>query len=1132
MRIAVALLVVFWSAGAAAQQFGEKPRAPTPSGGPAPPTGAPPPPGAPTPPIPYEEPAVEAERFDDPGAPPPAVAPPTLTPSGEPADVSTRPAAPPPGASEKATTKTAGPNVVKVYKDKNGYVLLVDGKPTMVFGMNWGYMPIGENYTYDFWGKPDDFIIDALEDEMGLLKEMGVNVIRQYAGGMDGGPPPRWIKYIYEKYGIYTVLNHSVGRYGMTIDGVWVSPVDYSDERFRSLMKEQLTELVEGYKDTPGLLMWLLGNENNYGLYWKSAEIEDLPTEKQGDARAVFLYSLFGELTDTIHSLDENHPVAIANGDLGFLDVIKQEASNIDILGSNVYRGVSSGDIFERTAKELGKPFMYTEFGADAFDAKRGIEDQIAQAVYNQALWQEIYEQSYGKGRVQNAIGGMIFQWSDGWWKYRQDINLDKHDTTASWGNSAYPHDYVEGENNMNEEWFGIASKGRSNSRGLYSVYPRASYYVLKDAFKLDPYAADTDIQQIRLHFGRLGPRMSADTQSKLSQIEKFRPILRVDFDTFTTGGRQLTRPERERTRFQDTESIYLGFELKPTTGVRAKVVVNGLGNVAANPINEIFYENRTEPVAIRDPEGEVFALTGANRFQVYEAAIDWDSKYFLLESFFRGEGHYHWGYEGDFFGLYPEVHMQSDIDTYNSNAPIGLVFSGKKKVEGLKIAFGPQLWWGANPTVIGKYYRIFGDFKFAVMHQEDIAQQEAEIASSVIPQPKSRKSTLYFGYTGRKVTFELGGITARSNFIGDSYEVARQSNEPTYLASGYDIADGKVNFADTLGAKAKLTLNAAPVFWYIQGGYRGLVSDGGADPTMTITGWSLKESGQGNHWAVSTGVGYYINKVILAPNFLVQRPLEGPLPFIPDAFDSDTGTYFPGVNARNQLDDPFWVRSNRETYGFELLLGWDPTPATPMYAWDNAQREDAITTVALDVVYKILPTSQDAAAAIGLIGDQAPGSVQEAILFAFPAAAPAKNLWDVSIRTITNFRYNMRLVNWIYVGQGQPNGDDARTVTRFGLYGWYTYSSFNINYHLKIDDWGPYDYHKDFNLTFPLQVMLDLSYAYEPPKLYAPAATRFGVRGQFRNLDRFSSRYRFDPSNPGVKGNEWEIKTYVQFSY
>ena len=1116
MRVAVALLVLLWSSAAAAQQYGQETRAPVPSGGP-PPTGAPPPPGVRAPEgIP--EPPSETERFDDPAAPPPAVAPPTFV---EPVDVAARPAVPPPGTGtdEKPakTSKTAAPNVVRVYKDQNGYVLLVDGKPTMVFGMNWGYMPIGENYTYDFWGKPDEVIIEALDDEMRLLKEMGVNVIRQYLG-----IPPRWIQYIYEKYGIYTVLNHSVGRYGMTIDGVWVSPIDYSNERFRELVKEQITDLIAEYKDTPGFMMWLLGNENNYGLYWKSNEIEDLPEAQQGDARAIYLYSLFGELADLIHGLDPNHPVAIANGDLGFIEVIKEQCPNIDILGSNVYRGASSGDIFERVHTELGMPFMYTEFGADAWDAKRGIEDQIAQAVYLQAQWQEIYEQSYGKGRVQNAIGGMIFQWSDGWWKYKQDINLDKHDTTASWGNQAYPHDFVEGQNNMNEEWFGIASKGRSNARGIYNVYPRAAYYVLKDAFTLDPYGSDTDIQNIRLHFGRLGPRMSADTQSKLAQLERFRPILRLDFDTYSTGGRQLTDGNRERNRFDHTESFYFGFEIKPTAGVRADIVVNGLGNVATNPINEIFYENRGLPLVIRDPDGEVFALTGSNRFQVYKASFDWDSKYFLLESFFRGEGHYHWGYEGDFFGLYPEVHQQFDIDTYNANAPIGFVFSGKDKIEGLKVAFGPQLWWGANPSLLVKYYRVFGDFKFGVIHQEDIAQQEAELASSAIPQPRARKSTLFFGYTARKVIFELGGITARSNFIGDSYDVARQANEPSYLNSGYYIAEGTVNFADTLGAKAKLTLNAAPIFWYIQGGYRGLVSDGGADQTTTITGWSLKESGQGNHWAVSSGLGAYAGNVMIGPNVLIQRPIEGPLPFLEDYFDPTTGIYYQGVNGRNQLQDPFWVRSNRETYGFELLLGWDPTPATPMYAWDNAQREDALTTVALDFVYKILPTSQDSAVAIN----------QDLILFAFPTGAPAKNLWDVSIRTITNFRYNMRLVNSIYAGQGQANGDDPRTVTRWGLYGWYTYSSFNINYFLKFDDWGPYDYHKDFNLTYPLQVMLDLSYAYEPPKLYAPAATRFGVRGQFRNLDRFSNRYRFDPLDPGRQGREWEIKTYVQLNY
>ena len=217
MRIVIPLLLIFWSAVAAAQQFEEETTVPTPSGGPSAP-GMPPPPGAPPPP------GVPTRPPDD-FAPPPA--------SEMPA-ASKRPEAPPPGTT--TTAKTDGPNVVKVHKDERGYQLLVDGKPTMVFGMNWGYMPIGENYTYNFWGKPDDVIIEALDAEMTLLKEMHVNVIRQYLG-----IPPRWIKYIYEKYGIYTMINHPVARYGMTIDGVWVNPVDYSDPRFRDLIIEEIT---------------------------------------------------------------------------------------------------------------------------------------------------------------------------------------------------------------------------------------------------------------------------------------------------------------------------------------------------------------------------------------------------------------------------------------------------------------------------------------------------------------------------------------------------------------------------------------------------------------------------------------------------------------------------------------------------------------------------------------------------------------------------------------------------------------------------------------------------------------------------------------------------------------------------
>ena len=88
---------------------------------------------------------------------------------------------------------------IQVVSDASGSRLQVDGRDFMVLGMNWGYMPIGQNYSYDFWGQPDEFIETALAREMSLLKEMGVNTIRHYVG-----MPPRWVQYVYETYGIYS----------------------------------------------------------------------------------------------------------------------------------------------------------------------------------------------------------------------------------------------------------------------------------------------------------------------------------------------------------------------------------------------------------------------------------------------------------------------------------------------------------------------------------------------------------------------------------------------------------------------------------------------------------------------------------------------------------------------------------------------------------------------------------------------------------------------------------------------------------------------------------------------------------------------------------------------------------------
>jgi hypothetical protein len=139
---------------------------------------------------------------------------------------------------------------VQVVSDATGSKLQVDGRDFMVFGMNWGYIPIGQNYSWSLWSQPEDVIETALIREMSLLKAMGVNTIRQYVG-----IPPKWVEYIWVNWGIYTVLNHTVARYGYTLDGVWIPSVDYSDPRLRSAVTDEVLDLVEEYKDTPGVLM-------------------------------------------------------------------------------------------------------------------------------------------------------------------------------------------------------------------------------------------------------------------------------------------------------------------------------------------------------------------------------------------------------------------------------------------------------------------------------------------------------------------------------------------------------------------------------------------------------------------------------------------------------------------------------------------------------------------------------------------------------------------------------------------------------------------------------------------------------------------------------------------------------------
>ena len=124
--------------------------------------------------------------------------------------------------------------------------------------------------------------------------------------------------------------------------------------------------------------------------------------------------------------------------------------------------------------------------------------------------------------------------------------------------------------------------------------------------------------------------------------------------------------------------------------------------------------------------------------------------------------------------------------------------------------------------------------------------------------------------------------------------------------------------------------------------------------------------------------------------------------------------------------------------------------------------------------------------------------------------------------------------------GTAEPNGDSQRLVRRFASDLRLVKGPVRLMTSLKLNDFGPFDYHRDFNLTFPMQLGGDLSYTLGRNRWFNSPLTQVGVSATWRSLDRNSPRYcpatapdangveLCDPTAPARYGSEWEFRTYL----
>ena len=403
-------------------------------------------------------------------------------------------------ADKPAVVAQRGKGEVQLRRYSNGdWQMFVKDKPFTVQAVLYEPTTIGDSphdFTLRNWrevdenknGKADgpfDAFVDANRNDrqdadepsvgdFQMMKEMGVNAIRFYHMPAKleydrEGMHKQVLRDMYNTYGIRAIIGDLLGADTVGSGADFAVGTDYRDPRQCANMKKIIHDLVMDNKDEPYVLMWLLGNENNMNNQYGGVNATHTLAGVYPEAYGKFL----NEVAKMIHEIDPNHPVGIANLESQLIETYEKWAPEIDVLGINSYRGAEGfGNLFSFAQLRFDRPVVITEFGSDVLSIGKDtvLMDEKSQTEYHRNAWEDIVYNSAGNQGQGNAIGGMIFEWVDEWWKSNKGPKEIHQFTKDS------PMPFQDGWSS--EEWLGLNGQGLGrNSPFLRQPREVCSYY-------------------------------------------------------------------------------------------------------------------------------------------------------------------------------------------------------------------------------------------------------------------------------------------------------------------------------------------------------------------------------------------------------------------------------------------------------------------------------------------------------------------------------------------------------------------------------------------------------------------------------------------------------------------------------
>jgi hypothetical protein len=264
----------------------------------------------------------------------------------------------------------------------------------------------------------------SITQDLQLMQEAGINTIRVYAPIDD------------------LLILDQINSAGIKL----IMGFGYNQEGQFDIASGTILDYIKKYKHHPAILFWELGNEYNYHPEWFEGDLTNW-------------YNALNTTAQKIKTIDQNHPVATAHGEIPSEEVLRYNP-NIDIWGVNVYRWDQPGSLITEWEERSKLPLYFSEAGADSFmaapkDNYLPGNNERAQADATRI----ILDQIFAKPTVVNGV--TLFSFTDGWWKAGNPAQQDQ----GGWApfSSGVPYDGAP-----NEEYWGVVDINRKKKEAFF----------------------------------------------------------------------------------------------------------------------------------------------------------------------------------------------------------------------------------------------------------------------------------------------------------------------------------------------------------------------------------------------------------------------------------------------------------------------------------------------------------------------------------------------------------------------------------------------------------------------------------------------------------------------------------------